>query len=171
MDSRRSPLLSSVAVIVLLTAAARSDAGWLSGRDGRFHPFHHDHSCTPLCQPPSCVVANPCECLPLFLPTPWPRPALSRLVPEVLPASPLRLSGGAWNMSPTGHATSFLDTGRAFRVQLPPFSTSPPLYVLPPGGRLRPSRRHTSERRISSLRWTAACINPVALLADHPAWR
>jgi hypothetical protein len=132
MDSRRLPLLSSVAVILLFTGATRSEAGWLSGRDGRFRPFHH-HSCTPLCPPPSCVVANPCECLPLLLPTPC-APASLAVVPEVVPASPLRLSGGAWYMSPTGHATTFLDTGRGFRFQLPPFSTSPPLYVLPPGG-------------------------------------
>jgi hypothetical protein len=132
MDSRRLPLLSSVAVILLFTGATRSEAGWLSGRDGRFRPFHH-HSCTPLCPPPSCVVTNPCECLPLLLPTPC-APASLALVPEVLPASPLRLSGGAWYMSPTGHATTFLDTGRGVSVPLLPFSTSPPLYVLPPGG-------------------------------------
>jgi hypothetical protein len=137
MDSRRLSLLSAAAVILLPVAPAKSEAGWLCGREGRFRPLRHHDSCAVPCEP-SCLVANPCECLPLLLPAPCAPPAIP-LVTETISAAPVALPGVDWDMPPTGHETWFLDTGRGSRVQPPPFPTSiPPRFVFPPGGGFGP---------------------------------
>ena len=127
---RRLSLLSSVAVSLFPVAGAKSNAAWLSGRDGRFLQFRQQHSCTPVCRP-SCIVENPCECVSLLPPAPCAPPLLTA-IPDVGSSAPLLFSAGAWNMSPTGHATAFLDSGRAGSSSFP--SDLTPLYVLPPGG-------------------------------------
>jgi hypothetical protein len=135
MNSRRLWLLSSVAVILVPVGAAKCEAGWLSPRECHFLPFRHHHSCEPTCQP-SCIPVNPCECASLLLLPPCVPPSLA-VAPAANTASPVGGSIGAWYMSPTGHATSFLDTpwgGAGFRAPIQPSSVLPPLYVSPPGG-------------------------------------
>jgi hypothetical protein len=138
MDGRRLGLLVCVAGVLIPAQASTCEAGWLTGREGRFRPFRLYDPCATPCLPVPCVPIDLCECLPIFAPPPCAPPSIIAL-PDAGPVLPPPLSGsaGAWNLSPTGHPTAFLVTTRGapgIPVQPPPYGSFFPPDYGPPGG-------------------------------------